>query len=290
MRTSRFVVVIGFVLAVALPAAGQEVMYGSTGGGQGTLGTVDQTNGDFTLIGDPTGGSENLVGISFDSTGRLFGAVVTQGNSAGNIKSTLIEINPNNGSPISTVGPIQDSSSNDIRIVDLATQPGTDALFGIDNEGSLWTINKGTAVATLVGDTGLARGGIGFAPDGTLYLANTDSQLARLDPATGQPIATGPLDGSIDGLAVRPSDGALFGTEADGNDIYRINAATGALTKLGSPDDDTTDLAFKLAPSGVRAPALSPAASGALGAFLAAAGVVLLARRRSQSRSLIARG
>ena len=280
MQGRRSIVVMGLMFALALPAAGQETMYGSTGGGtpQGTLGTVDQTNGNFTLIGDPTSGSrDNLVGISFDSTGRLFGVVVFFDSSG----STLIEINPNNGLLITTIGDIEDSSMNRLRIVDLATQPGSDALFGIDSNGKLWRINKDTAVATLVGDTGIARGGIAFAPDGTLYLASVSNELVRLDPATGLPIGT-PLDltDCIDGLAVRPSDGALFGTACDSNDIYRIDAATGALTLLGSPDNDTTDLAFKLAPLGVRAPTLSPAALLMLAACLAAIGVARLAKRR----------
>jgi outer membrane protein assembly factor BamB len=292
MQTGRSIAVIAVVLALGLPAAGQEIMYGSTGFGtpRGAFGTVDQTNANFTLIGDPTSGSsQNLVGISFDSTGRLFGVVVG-GESGG---SALIEINPSNGSLISAIGAVHDSEDN-VRIVDLATQPGSDTLFGIDDSGQLWTIDKGTAVATLIGSTGIDRGGIAFGPDGTLYLASVNSQLARLDPATGLVIGT-PIDLSdcFDGLAVRPSDDALFGTACDSNDIYRINAATGDLTLLGSPDNDTADLAFKIAPPGlpVPAPALSPAALAALAACLATAGVVLLARRRrSPPRSLVARG
>ena len=73
----RSIAVMGLILTLALPAAAQEVMFGSTGTGtpNGALGTVDQTNGDFTLLGDPTGSNDKLVGLSFDSTGRLFGVV-----------------------------------------------------------------------------------------------------------------------------------------------------------------------------------------------------------------------
>src|SRR5713101_2063501 len=101
MDIGRSIAVGGIVVALALPAAGQEVMFGSTGFGtpRGVFGTVDQTNGDFALIGDPTSGSENLVGISFDSTGRLFGVVVTPETST----STLIEINPSTGALVSTI-------------------------------------------------------------------------------------------------------------------------------------------------------------------------------------------
>ncbi len=282
----RSVAVMALALALALPAAGQEVMYGSTGSGspRGAFGTVSQTDGTFSLLGDPTSGArENLVGISFDSTGRLFGVVVVSDSGDA---STLIEINPNDGLLISTIGPIRDASGGDVKIVDLATQPGTDTLFGIDNDddtdgAQLWTIDKTTAVATQIGSTGVNRGGIAFGPDGTLYLASTSSELARLDPATGKPIGNvGTIDGCMDGLAVRPSDGALFGTECDGRDIYRINVSSGALTKIGSPDDDTADLAFKLGPQSAPAPALSLLAMAMLAAGLAATGVARLAGQR----------
>ena len=106
MRASRAIAVIGFVVALALPVVGQEVMYGSTGfeTPQGAFGIVSQTNGDFTLLGDPTPSGQNLVGISFDSTGRLFGVFVKASGGGG---STLIEINPNTGLLVLTIGPVR---------------------------------------------------------------------------------------------------------------------------------------------------------------------------------------
>lgn len=296
MRPSCSIAVIGILWALALPASGLEIMYAGTGSGpvNGALGTVDIATGAFTFIGDPTTSSTkaNLVGISFDSTGRLFGSVVDGDNGM----STLIEINPNDGTLLSTIGLIHDVATdvdNDVRIVDLATQPGTDTLFGIDSSAVLWTINKSDASATKVGDTGLFRGGIAFGPDGTLYLATVASSLlTRLDPATGQTIGSLiPMNDCIDGLAARPSDGALFGTACDSNTIYSIDKTTGDLTALGpDPDYDTADLAFRIGPAGLQAPALSSAAIAALGACLAVVGVALLARRRSRPRSLPARG
>ncbi len=294
MRPSRSIAVIGILWALALPASGLEIMYAGTGSGpvNGALGTVDIATGAFTFIGDPTSSTKaKLVGISFDTTGRLFGSVVDGDNGM----STLIEINPNDGTLVSTIGPIHDVDTdvdNDVRIVDLATQPGTNVLFGIDNSAVLWTIDKSDASAKKVGDTGLLRGGIAFGPDGTLYLATIGSDLlTRLDPATGQQIGSLlSMSDCIDGLAVRPSDGALFGTACESNTIYSIDKATGDLTALGpNPDYDTADLAFKIAPPGLQTPALSFAAIAALAACLATAGVVLLARRRSRPRSVTAR-
>jgi hypothetical protein len=92
-------------------------------------------------------------------------------------------------------------------------------------------------------------------------------------------------------LAVRRSDGALFGTACESSrNIERIDPTTGDGTLVGTPDDDVVDLAFTIAPQGLRAPALSSAALAALAACFTIAGVVLLGRRRSHPRSLSARG
>ncbi len=250
MRASAvvFVCYVGF----AAPVAGQ-VMYGSTAS-NGRVGTVDQTNGDFTLLGDPTA-TGALSGLTFDTTGRLFGSVPADSSCC----SSLIEINPINGSLIATIGDIETAPASGVRIVDLAAQPSTGTLFGIDKNGVLYTIDKTTAVATLVGDTGLSKGGIAFAPNGTLYLANTDSELAQLDPATGAPIGSVLNTGEcIDGLGVRPTDGQLFATECDGNSIFRIDPVSGNATFIGSPEDDTADLAFQIVARS-SAPAISNA-------------------------------
>ncbi len=248
MRSSG-VAFVCFVVFAAPVAA--QVMYGSTAG-DGLVGIVDQTNGDFTLLGDPTA-TGALSGLTFDTAGRLFGSVPADSSCC----SSLIEINPSNGSLIATIGDIQTGAGGHLRIVDLAAQPSTSTLFGIDKNGVLYTIDKTTAVATLVGNTGLSKGGIAFAPNGTLYLANTDSDLAQLDPATGAPI--GPVLNTgecIDGLGVRPTDGQLFATECDGNSIFRIDPVSGNATFIGSPNDDTADLAFQIGPRS-SAPALS---------------------------------
>jgi hypothetical protein len=278
----------GFLLALAVPAAGQEVLYAGTGDGpvRGALGTLNQTTGDFTFLGDPTSSSrENLVGLSFNAAGRLFGVTVVNGGGSG---SALIEIDPSNGSFISKIGNIVDQSDEDVKIVDLATQPSTDMLFGIDSETptNLWTIDQGTAKATKIGNTGLARGGLAFGPDGTLYLATAANPglLARLDPATGAPIGTPiEMDDCIDGLAVRPSDGALFGAVCDDDDTnVRINAATGKFTALPTvPDYDVADMAFTgTAQLGVQAPTLSPAVMLVLAACLVVFGIARLQRHR----------
>src|SRR5207342_2920734 len=102
--------------------------------------------------------------------------------------SNLIRINPDTGATISS-SPIT-AGGVGISIADLAMQPGTNILFGLRSpgdqgggEGLLYTINKTTGVATLVGNTGDFFGSIAFAPNGTLYMSAAD-----LDFATGNTI------------------------------------------------------------------------------------------------------
>jgi len=107
-------------------------------------------------------------------------------------------------------------------------------------------IDRNTAVATLVGSTGVQNDSLAFAPDGTLYMASAnvvsnilvDVQLHTVDPATGQILTTVP---TLDALGVptfytaltfRASDGVLVGGTGSGNsllsgDIYTIDPATG---------------------------------------------------------------
>ncbi len=288
VRTNRrlALIVLLATCSIAMRVAAQP-MYGSTNnrvaGAVGAVGIVDQTTGVFTLRGDPTPGDDVLAGIDFDSLGQLFG--VDNPSGQGN-PSVLIRINPNTGALDATIGTVTDSvSTTGVRIVDLAVQPGTNVLFGISQVGLLYRINTGTAIATLVGDTGLGSFSLGlaFAPGGTLY-ATSGSTLYTLNPNTALPLTTKATDGPcIDGLAVRPSDGLLFGTECDGNSVQRIDPSTGVTTFIGPADThapDTADLAFQPRPApSVNAPAFSHRGLTGLAALLLVCGALILRRR-----------
>lgn len=241
------------VLALTGPAGAQEVMYGSTNNGE--LGVVDQMTGAFTTLGNPaTGiGKEVLSGVSFDASGRLWGTVPFDATGPVIRGTILIEIDPATGQLIDEIGPIEDTGGQTLRITDLATQPSTDRLFGVAIRGSqvqapaVYIIDKATAVATFVGETFPFGGGLAFAPDGRLFFATTSSELARLDPATAQTIGNViQLAECVDGLGIRPSDGAFFATECDGIGTFRIDPTNGDLTPLDSGEVDVTDLAFQL--------------------------------------------
>src|SRR5437870_3775009 len=170
------------------------VMYGGNGGhrnsdsiNDGFLVTIDQVTGAVTPVGHPAGVSR-LTGLAFDLTGALY--ATTQGPGGfppppGPITtSSLLLLKAATGATISNIGTIKDASGIGISMADLAVQPGTGVLFGIRSpgdqlggQGRLYTINKTTGAATLVGDTGNFFGSIAFAPNGTLYMsaANLDA-------------------------------------------------------------------------------------------------------------------
>jgi hypothetical protein len=191
----------------------------------------------------------------------------------------LIQVKPTTGALLKRIGVIRTADRQLVKLSDLAMQPGTDMLFGISSvahgpgtaeTAKLYVIDTSTAVATLVGDTGLEfGGGLAFAPDGTLYQASfrgpIDSVPKRvpclftLDPETGQITSEVSLKAPngkpyyryvIAGLAVRPADGTVFGSGSitkegsrDGNDPFPmpnidnllaiIDPTTGVLTHLG---------------------------------------------------------
>jgi hypothetical protein len=169
-------------------------MYGSIGNGSplspGGILVLDQANGSGALLGDPVtpGG---LSGLDFDAN-ALFGTTIAGFQTT----SALVEINPSTGSLVGSVGAILDSVNGlPLSIGDLAFDPVGEVMYGTRSAtdgqglaGELYEINTTTGIATLVGDTNvLTAGGLGFAPDGTLYMAAIDNSLnpvlATIDPS-----------------------------------------------------------------------------------------------------------
>jgi hypothetical protein len=250
-------------------ASADPILYGGNGGhrnfdgsplsiNNGWIITIDQTTGVVNPVGHPAGVAR-LPGIAFAGRDLLYGATLGGGgfpdvppppNS-----SRLVQINPDTGALVTDIGPITAGAGGPgISISDLALQPGTGVLYGIEARdaagglgppfGNLYTIDRNTAVATLVGTTGAQNASLAFAPDGTLYMASFDvvaqtTQLRTVDPATGQILTTVPtLDTQgaptfYSALTFRATDGVLVGGTGSGNslvsgDIYTINPATGA--------------------------------------------------------------
>lgn len=288
-------------LSTAAPAPAQ-ILLGGNGGhtlpnGQplsvndGWLVRIDQATGAVTPVGHP-GTVARISGLAFDPAGALFASTLPGGGFPPPpplLTSDLIKINPATGALLSTIGPITAGVGGPaISIADLAMQPGTGALFGVQSSGDglntpgrLYTINKTTGVATLVGDTGFFFASLAFAPDGTLYEATADfagmgpinPALHTLDPANGAVLSTVSTADFLGALGVRYSDGAIFGGTGDGSDLFRVNPTTGAETLIGTTGlNFVGDLDFATPEPG---PTALLAGLGALGALLA------LRRRRA---------
>jgi sugar lactone lactonase YvrE len=121
----------------------------------------------------------------------------------------------------------------------LLSAPGARAaLYGVDSGlDQLYRVDPATGAVTLVGSTsanGLTTPG-GLAWGGSqMYVIDLEGgELFTLDLNTGTPTLIGGSGISgWQGLAARPSDGALFAVHQSGN-LYSISATTGAATLIG---------------------------------------------------------
>ena len=252
-------------------AAADPVLYGGNGGhrnlegmplsvNDGWLVTIDETTGGVSPIGHP-GGVARLSGIAFAGPDLLYGSTLGGGGFPDfppqpNI-SHLIQINPASGALVSDIGQITDGTGGPgTAISDLAIQPGTGILYGIESTeaeggtktqfGNLYTINRTTGVATLVGTTGIQNASLAFAPNGTLYITTAninpddpsgpfiDVNVDTVDPSTGKILTSVPTPMFWTALAFDPMTGLLFGGTGGGNDltsvsgdIFKIDPATG---------------------------------------------------------------
>ncbi|HSJ95447.1 MAG TPA: hypothetical protein VLC53_00150 [Myxococcota bacterium] len=264
----RLPFVVGVALSLA-PVSAHAQMYGCGGNGSdapGVLFLVDQVTGEQTEIDDVVSPG-GLTGLAFDASGNLYGSTIGGMGST----STLVRIDPQTGALLQTVGAITAPGEGPISIGDLATQPGTGLLFGIrsfaDEQGAggeVYTIDPATAVATFRGDTpGSDGGSLAFAPEGSLFQGArtaTSNLVERVDPTTLAVLESKAFATFFDGLAIRPGDGAIFGTGSEG--VHRIDFTAGTQATLfpGPMDGSMSDLAFVPEPEGAAAGACALAA------------------------------
>jgi hypothetical protein len=287
-----------FLLSSTVSAS--PILYGGNGGHpnfdgsplsihNGWLVRIDRPTGAVIPVGHPAGVAR-LSGIVFAGSDILYGSTLGGGGFPGSPPPTntskLVQIDPDNGTLISTIGSITEGTGGPgIAISDLAIQPGTGLLYGIEAVeatgkegppfGNLYTIDRNTAVAHLVGTTGVENASLAFAPDGTLYMTSADVasgllinvQLHTVDPMTGKVLSTVPTVNAAGeptfytALTFRASDGVLVAGTGSGNsllsgDIYTINPATGSqvahLSTTGL--DFVGDLDFRPVPEPLSGP------------------------------------
>jgi hypothetical protein len=255
----------GLVLGTfASGAFAQAVLLGVLGGANvgaddaGALVRIDQATGAATVLGTPLPG-RGLTGLAADSAGLLF---ATSDENSGT--PDLIQINPTTGALINNVGTMT-FAGNPVSMNDIAIHPATGVIYGSVangaglNSNDLVTINRTTAVVTLIGTP--PYGGLGgyaalaFAPDGTLWAKPTsDGYYATVNPATAAIITSNTTTIGGLGIAIHPVDGRMLIAECCttlGNDIFSLNTTTAVATLLGPAGGNRRvhDLAFVGAPA-----------------------------------------
>ncbi len=292
----RVSIATAWLLAAPGESAADSMLFGGIGFGspqnRGALITIDNTTGAGTVVGPGAGPNAGLTGLTFDPTGALWGS--TRSNRMGDPAvgaPQLLQLDPLTGTPIFTA-PLT-FGGNVLEITDLAADPTSGMLFGVSlntSDTSIYTIDKDTGNASLIGATGVIGVTLAFAPDGTLYMTSatfdmsgqTGSFLHTVDPLTGTPTSTTPIgllpSGNFvhfGGLAVDPADGTIYGsareaTETQIGDIFTVTP-TGVATNIGfTGKGEPGDLAFQPIPE--------PMTLMLLGSGLA--GVAALRRKR----------
>lgn len=247
----------------------------------GAIGTVDFGTGQIDQVGGQiTEGG--LSGITFDSNTDLFASSVDGGSSPSKLykidpaSGDVILV-----FDITTSGMIEGNPvSASAKIRDLATQPSTDVIFGLgqgivgpgvsidggcENFGpgnSIFTIDKSNGEADCIGTLDIDGvveakfGGIAFAPDGTLYATGQgcvdngegcdfENFVASFNPDASFAGFFKEIDLFLDGLGIRTSDSAFYGTIAEAADsVHSINLETGETPAVAGVGDYPADITF----------------------------------------------
>lgn len=126
-----------------------------------------------------------------------------------------------------------------------ASQAGAQTYWVIENTtDQLCRIDVNTLQGTVVGPLGVnwSFGGIGFAPNGTLYgWDSVPNRLYRINTSTGSAtlIGTGSAFG-MDSFDINPVTGRAYGVAgADLNSVQEINLTTGATTFIAYTNPST---------------------------------------------------
>ena len=234
------------------------------------LGMVNEVNGEVLTIGDhgAIGAPDpediiNVMGLAWDPTwdaptltpgGRLWGADFDRGGLSYLIRTVAEDWTPPLPDQVDEdwpfignaifVGPW--GSTDNIR--GLAYHTGSDTLFGMDDI-NLYTIDRATGAATMVGAHGLTTGpayiGLEYDSDsGVMYAAGGGNDLLyTVDLLTGAAtplFATGITN--LSGLAYVPDAiGPLFVSDDASDNIYTVGELTGQVTLVGPA---LTDLSY----------------------------------------------
>ncbi len=253
------------VMSVTFASQAFAALY-ATGGGVGELSglyIVDPLNGAAALAWNFPGIHIYAGGLAYDTTTNTLYATGAQDSSTGTSRLFIIDRFTGAATPLAGL-----PSNINLTSGGLAISPITGVMYATGGYSdlnphqstALFTIDKGTGAATLVGfaggnccsgDFGIMLNGLGFRSDGTLFANGwalggpsypdpSDSHLYTVDLATGAANHIGPTGVTLgrslkySGLAFR-ADGTLLSLgslDAASGALYAVNRATGAATSL----------------------------------------------------------
>ena len=275
MRTVLCNLITAVALLFLMPVDGVAgpLLFGGIGFGsqlnRGAVVTVDDVTAAGVLVGVGVGPSAGLNGLTFDPVGSLYGTTTNDPilDPAVGVP-TLVRLDPATGTSLFSA--LLTVQGNALEVNDLAAHPVTSVLYGVslstvDFVSSLYTIDKVSGAATLIGPTGVIGVTLAFAPNGTLYMTSAEfnmmgvqvgSFLNTVDPATAMLLSTTPIaplsSGNlvhIGGLAVSPLDGTIFASGRESNvaqrgDIYTLSTGGSAQLVGSTGVGEVGDLAF----------------------------------------------
>ncbi|MFL6529394.1 MAG: VPDSG-CTERM sorting domain-containing protein [Chthoniobacterales bacterium] len=252
MKHKSIVPVCLSVLAlIALPVSSFAQLLGNGFGG--TLYDINTATGAAT--NPRSTGQTFVVGITFDSSGNLYGLTTFASSSP----SSLVRINPTTGASV-VVGP---TGLSNIFEGDIAYNPTNGNLYGIQDVPSsgarnLFRINAATGNATTIGalpGTNTDFSALAFNAAGVLYALDTATATATLyviNPLTAgliSSVVTNVRLGSTAALAFDPVTGIAYladGSTNGTNLLYTLNTTTGVATPVGPLGiTDLAGLAFR---------------------------------------------
>jgi hypothetical protein len=236
-----FAVVTLLISLVFTPAASAEepgLLYATAGGGT-KLVAFNLEAGNVRVIGDI--GFPRSLSLAFCRPG---GRPYTITSMQDPIKAQLATLDLSTGAATLIGSPL----GQNLLIMGMTCSPdGTLYAVGQADStnpdfNSLYTVDRETGLASRVGSTGvLVPGGVfsgfimslDFAPDGTLYGANTSS-LYTIDPLTGQATKVVDFNGvtMVMGLAIAKDWSFYVSDYVAQSKIYAVDVSTGAATPV----------------------------------------------------------
>jgi hypothetical protein len=143
---------------------------------------------------------------------------------------------------------------------DIACDPTTGILYGVDSTGELLIINTTSAAVTQVGiiGTNLDLSAMTFDATGNLWVVNSfGPTLLKVNKANAAILMTVPLDPinqEVGGLAFSPA-GTLFHAAGTTGKLYTLNTTTGQAPTIGSlaPSGGIWGLAWAPDPTSIEA-------------------------------------